>query len=105
MTVRAGSVLIYSMRLVHRGSTMRAHEGIRFSQFVGFHTAGYPWLGSHTFQGQGDLPEMRHLVTRATPRQRELLGFPGVGDPYWTPETLAGVAARYPEMDMRPYLT
>jgi ectoine hydroxylase-related dioxygenase (phytanoyl-CoA dioxygenase family) len=102
-TLPAGSVLIYSMRAVHRGSAMRALEGARFSQFVAFHTAGYPWLGSHTFQGLGDRPEMHHLVTNASPRQRELLGFPAPGDPYWTDETLAGVAARYPEMDLNPY--
>jgi ectoine hydroxylase-related dioxygenase (phytanoyl-CoA dioxygenase family) len=102
-TLPAGSVLIYSMRAVHRGSAMRAKEGLRFSQFVAFHTAGYPWLGSHTFQGLGHRAEMQHLVTHATPRQRELLGFPAPGDPYWTEETLAGVAARYPEMDMSPY--
>jgi ectoine hydroxylase-related dioxygenase (phytanoyl-CoA dioxygenase family) len=102
-TVPAGSVLIYSMRAVHRGSAMLATEGARFSQFVAFHTAGYPWLGSHTFQGLGDRPEMRRLLVRATPRQRELLGFPPVGSVYWTEETLAGVAARYPDMDLSPY--
>jgi ectoine hydroxylase-related dioxygenase (phytanoyl-CoA dioxygenase family) len=102
-TLPAGSVLIYSMRALHRGSAMRAREGLRFSQFVAFHAAGYPWLGSHTFQGLGDRPEMHHLLTHATPRQRQLLGFPAPGDPYWTEETRAGVAARYPEMDMCPY--
>jgi ectoine hydroxylase-related dioxygenase (phytanoyl-CoA dioxygenase family) len=102
-TLPAGSVLVYSMRTVHRGSAMRAEEGVRFSQFVAFHTAGSPWLGSHTFQGLGHLPEMRQLLPGITPRQRELLGFPAVGDPYWTSETLAGVGARYPDMDLSPY--
>ena len=60
---------------------MRSSEGARFSQFVAFHVAGYPWLGSHTFQGLGDLPEMHHLVTHATPRQRVLLGFPAAWGP------------------------
>ena len=82
---------------------MRARAGARFSQFVAFHTAGYPWLGSHSFQGVGDLPEMRHLVTHATPRQRELLGFPGARRPVLDGRDLAGVAARYPDMDMSPY--
>ena len=40
---------------------------------------------------------------RTTSRLRELLGFPPPGHPYWNRETLAGVAARYPGMDMRPY--
>ena len=29
-------------------------------------------------------------------------GFPAPGHPYWTDETLDGVAARYPGMDMAP---
>jgi hypothetical protein len=36
-------------------------------------------------------------------RQRDLFGFPRPGDPYWTEETLAGVAARYPGIDLAPY--
>jgi hypothetical protein len=36
-------------------------------------------------------------------RQRDLFGFPPPGSDYWTQETLAGVAARYPAMDMTPY--
>jgi ectoine hydroxylase-related dioxygenase (phytanoyl-CoA dioxygenase family) len=102
-TMPAGSVLIYSMRTAHRGSAMRASEGVRFSQFVAFHTAGPRWLGSDSFQRLGDLPEMHQLITHATPRQRELVGFPAPGDAYWTDSTLAGVAARYPGMDMTPY--
>jgi ectoine hydroxylase-related dioxygenase (phytanoyl-CoA dioxygenase family) len=102
-TMPAGSALIYSMRTAHRGSAMTAAEGVRFSQFVAFHTAGPRWLGSDSFQRLGDLPEMHRFVTNATPRQREMLGFPAPGDRYWTEETLAGVAARYPGMDMSPY--
>ena len=32
-----------------------------------------------------------------------LIGFPAPGDPYWDEEAVAGVAARYPGMDMGPY--
>jgi hypothetical protein len=46
---------------------------------------------------------MDHFLETATPRQRELVGFPPVGDKYWTETTLAGVGARYPGMDMAPY--
>jgi hypothetical protein len=102
-TVPAGSALIYSMRTLHRGSAMRASAGVRFSQFVAFHSVGPRWLGSHSFQGSGGRPEMDRFLTRATPRERELVGFPAPGDPYWNEEALAGVAARYPEMDMSPY--
>ena len=42
-------------------------------------------------------------MERATPAERELLGFPPPGHPYWTEETIAGVGARFPQMDMTPY--
>ncbi|EJT96630.1 hypothetical protein DACRYDRAFT_102815 [Dacryopinax primogenitus] len=71
-TVRAGSVLVYTMRTFHRGSKMLAMEGCRFSQFVAFHTAGTPWFGSHCFQLSGGKPEMDKFVTHASPREREM---------------------------------
>jgi hypothetical protein len=40
---------------------------------------------------------------RATPRERELFGFPAIGDPYWNDQTLTDVQCRYPRMDMTPY--
>ena len=40
------------------------------------------------------------FVPPASVRQLTPLGFPAPGDPYWTEETLAGVAARYPQLDM-----
>jgi ectoine hydroxylase-related dioxygenase (phytanoyl-CoA dioxygenase family) len=102
-TVPAGSALIYNMRTFHRGSAMRAAVGARFSQFTAFHTAGPGWLGSTSFQGAGGQPVMDHFLTMATPRERQLVGFPGPDDPYWDDETRTGVANRYPGMDMTPY--
>jgi hypothetical protein len=36
-------------------------------------------------------------------RERDLFGFRRPGNPYWSEETLAGVAARYPGIDLSPY--
>ena len=36
-------------------------------------------------------------------RQLTVLGFPEPGHRYWTEETLRGVAARYPLLDMEPW--
>lgn len=104
VTVPAGSTLIYSMNTFHRGSAMKATEGHRYSHHVTFTRADMPWAGQTTFQHEGGRPEMDHFLQWATPRQRELVGFPPVGDPYWDDVTLAGVAARYPQMDMEPYI-
>lgn len=103
VVVPAGSILIYSMRTYHRGSSMRAKEGSRFSHHLGLRTAGHRWLGQSAFNNKGDTPEMIRFLEMATPRQRELVGFPPCGHPYWDEDTLAGVALRYPGMDMTPY--
>ena len=43
------------------------------------------------------------FMSGMSPEQRCILGFPSVGSEYWTAETIAATAARYPEMDMAPY--
>ena len=103
VTVPAGGALLYSMRTFHRGSRMIATEGVRYSHHLAYHVAGPRWLGSTTFQRSGGSPEMDHFIVRASPEQREMVGFPPIGDPYWDAETIAGVAARYPGMDVTPY--
>ena len=105
LTVEAGSTVIYSMNTFHRGSAMRAKEGLRFSHHTGFKASGLTWCGQVTFQHQGGTPEMDNFLETATPAQRELVGFPPIGDPYWDEVTLAGVAARYPKMDVEPYVS
>jgi hypothetical protein len=104
VTVPAGSALIYSMNTFHRGSALRASAGLRFSQNIGLKRIDSPWCGQVTFQHEGGRPEMDHFLEHASPRQRELVGFPPAGDAYWDQITIAGVEARYPGMDMTPYL-
>jgi hypothetical protein len=103
VTVPAGHALLYSMRTFHRGSAIRAKEGLRFAQNIGFKRCDAPWAGQVTFQHEGGRPEMDHFLTGATPRQRELVGFPPVGAHYWDAASIAAVGRRYPEMDMTPY--
>jgi hypothetical protein len=101
--VPAGSILLYGMRSFHRGSAMIATEGTRHSQHVAYKRAGDQWTGWGGHPRHAGQPKMDALLTRLTPRQREMIGFPAPGDAYWTEFTLDGVARRYPEMDMTPY--
>ena len=103
VVVPAGSVLIYSMNTFHRGSALRATEGLRYAQNIGFKRVDTPWAGQVTFQHDGGSAEMNHFLENATPREREFVGFPAVGDPYWDKDTIANVGSRYPGMDMSPY--
>jgi hypothetical protein len=103
VTVPAGSAVIYSMNTFHRGSAIRAAEGLRFAQNIGLKRIDAPWSGQVTFQHEGGRPEMDAFLESATPRERELVGFPRVGDPYWDSLTIDAVGIRYPGMDMTPY--
>jgi hypothetical protein len=83
---------------------MTATQGARFSQHIAFRRAGDDWHGWHGYARYCGQPVMDALLTRLTPRQRETLGFPAPGDPYWSSFTIEGVSRRYPEMDMAPYV-
>ena len=103
VVVPAGSIFLYGMRSLHRGSAMTASEGTRFSQHIAFCRSSEPWHGWFGYARFGQHPRLDALLTRLTPRERELLGFPAPGHPYWTAFTVEGVSRRYPGMDMTPY--
>jgi ectoine hydroxylase-related dioxygenase (phytanoyl-CoA dioxygenase family) len=101
--VRAGSALVFSMSTFHRASEMLADHGVRFTHHMVYRSARYPFAGYNQWSRFGEKKEMRRFLEQATPRQREVIGFPAPGHLYWTKETLGGVARRYPKMDMTPY--
>jgi hypothetical protein len=96
----AGSLLIYDTSVFHRGSSIPAPFRIRFAHHVVYRAE----LRSYLWSAQGLSAEMQHFVEKASPRERELLGIPAPEDDYWDESTLIGMAARYPGMDMTPYL-
>lgn len=101
----AGDLLVFSMSTWHRASDMTADKGARFSHHFVWRSATHPFQGYQQWSSKGESEEMQRFVARAAPRQREVLGFPPPGHPYWNAETLAAVALRYPGMDMSPYRT
>ncbi len=103
VTVKAGTAILYSMRTWHRGSQFLAKEGARFSHHIVYRAAAHQWMGWRAWPRHGDDAEMKSFIEQATPRQREVLGFPPPGHEYWNEEMLDVVAARYPGMDISPY--
>jgi len=100
---KAGGLLIFSMRTLHRASEMLADHGVRFTHHLVYRSARFAFAGYNQWSRFGEKPQMRRFLEQATPRQREVIGFPAPGHPYWNRQTLAGVARRYPRMDMAPY--
>jgi ectoine hydroxylase-related dioxygenase (phytanoyl-CoA dioxygenase family) len=100
---QAGTLFIFSMRTWHRASAITADSGARFSHHLVWRAAAHSFAGYHLWSRMGENPELQRFIERATPRQREVLGFPPPGHPYWNDETLDAVALRYPKMRMTPY--
>lgn len=99
----AGSVLAYRPDVYHRGVRMTAPRSARFMLHVSFKPAGTDWLGSQAWPGAAEGMAWHRFANAATVRQLGALGFPPPGHPYWNEVTLAGVAARYPGLDMEPW--
>jgi ectoine hydroxylase-related dioxygenase (phytanoyl-CoA dioxygenase family) len=103
VTVPAGSIFLYSMRTFHRGSAMTASSGVRHSLHVAYQHRSMTWGGWRNYVRTAPRPDMATLITQLSPDRRSMVGFPPIGDPYWTPESIDAVQRRYPEMDLTPY--
>jgi hypothetical protein len=95
----AGTVIAFGPGTFHRGTAMTAPRGARYTMHLSFRPASVEWAHRHCWAHRSHDPQWYQFVPRATPQQLALFGFPPPGHPYWTPETLAGVAERYPGLD------
>ena len=93
---KAGDLLIFGMKTWHRASDLSADSGARFSHHMVYRAAAHGFQGYHHWPQFGEKAELAAFIESATPRQREVIGFPAIGDPYWNRETLETVAKRYP---------
>jgi hypothetical protein len=100
----AGSVLVYRPDVFHRGVPVTAPRAARFMLAVAFKPPGTDWIGYHALPARAEDMSWHRFMRHATVRQLTVLGFPAPGDPYWTADTLAGVAARYPSLDLGPWI-
>lgn len=99
----AGTVIAFDPGTFHRGTQLTAPRGARYSMQLCFRPTGMEWGHRVGWAVKSFTTEWTEFVSRATPRQLRTLGFPPPGHPYWTPETLAGTALRYPGLDLRPW--
>jgi hypothetical protein len=98
----AGTLLVYRTDILHRGSDLTGTQSSRFSILADYQVRGTTWGGKMAWPKQSP-QRWAKLIPRCSVRERDLFGFPRPGDPYWNEETLAGVADRYPGIDLEPY--
>jgi hypothetical protein len=86
---------------VHRGNGITAPRSARYSAHVSSQHADNLWTGRPAWGDRSFHPDWNPFVGQASMRQLALFGVPPPGRPYWTPQTIAQLAARYPGLDTR----
>ena len=99
----AGSLVVYSTDVFHRGTAFTDPTATRFMVLADFRAADAPWAQKQAFGNHGNRAEMVEFVTRATPAQRTLLDIPAPGHEFWNDQTIRDMGLRYPGIDMTPY--
>lgn len=99
----AGTVVAFEIGTVHRGTAMTSPRGARYTMHLNLNPAGIGWGQRRGWAYSGGGRHWYEFVERATPRQLQVFGFPPPGHPYWTAETLSGMAVRYPMLDLSPW--
>jgi hypothetical protein len=66
---------------------------------VNFRRGDADWITRRAWTDQANTSDWANFVTRASPRQLQLFGFPAPGHPYWNETTLADICQRYPGLD------
>lgn len=96
----AGTVVAFMPQTVHRGSAITQPRGTRYTMHLSYRPASAEWAHRHAWADRSHDPRWYEFVSRSDARQLQLFGFPAPGHPYWTEQTLTGVAQRYPGLDM-----
>ena len=96
----AGTVVVFQPGTFHRGTAMSVPGGARYTMHLGYRPAGVEWAQRQAWANCSHDPAWYQFVEHASPRQLELFGFPPAGHPFWTAETLSGMAVRYPGIDL-----
>ena len=99
----AGTVVAFEMGTFHRGTGMTRPGGARYTMHLNYRRAEAEWAQRHAWADRSHEPAWYRFVERATSDQLELFGFPPPGHRFWTVDTLAGMALRYPNLDMSPW--
>ncbi|MFI6394294.1 phytanoyl-CoA dioxygenase family protein [Nonomuraea sp. NPDC050547] len=99
----AGSVLFMTPDVVHRGANITVAGAVRVTVSFTYAASSWPWIGSTPWARELHRRQKSELIPALSLTARSALGFPAPEDPYWTAGTIAAVARRYPDLDMRPY--
>jgi len=102
---KQGDILFYRLDTWHRGTPLK-EGGIRAVQSLAWRRTDCPWyntwnpgLSRKMYYGP-----IEKFFAEISPSQRASIGVPLPGHSYWTHYTIEMLKARYPAIDVQPYL-
>jgi hypothetical protein len=99
-----GTVVAFKPSTFHRATELVESGSARYTMHVNYRRAEVEWADRRGWASIAHDEMWYDFVEHATPEQLEVFGFPRPGHAFWTPTTLSGVQARYPGLDMQPWL-
>lgn len=104
--VKTGTVLFYRLDVWHRGTPTYPNK-IRHVMNICYKKRECYWIynWNQGFARKNYYGKNEKIFTELTPRQRSVLGIPLPGDKYWTLKKIQYLKARYPNINIKPYLS
>ena len=106
INAKAGDILFYRLDLWHRGTPVKKNK-IRHVMNLAYKKKSCYWINvwNKSYTRQLYYGYIEKMFCELTPRQREVIGIPKIGDNYWSKKKLNNLKARYPNFDIKPYLS
>ena len=106
VNAKPGDILFYRLDLWHRGTPVKPNN-IRHVVNLAFKKKECYWINNwnKSFTKGMYYGKIEKLICSLTPRQCSVIGIPPVGDPIWNEKRLKNIKARYPNFNIKPYLS
>ena len=106
INAKAGDILFYRLDLWHRGTPVKKNK-IRHVMNLAYKKRSCYWINvwNKSYTRELYYGYIEKMFCELTPRQREVIGIPKIGDNYWSKKKLNNLKARYPNFDIKPYLS
>ncbi|NQZ70572.1 MAG: hypothetical protein HRT89_21170, partial [Lentisphaeria bacterium] len=100
----AGTLLLKTNYTWHSASDYLRKDGERLNFGFNYQRADHVWEGIRCYTNCATTaPVFQKFVGSLTAKERELIRFPPVGNPYYTDQTLALLEAQYPGWNSEEY--
>tara|TARA_A100001015_G_scaffold71144_1_gene78820 strand:+ start:6955 stop:7878 length:924 start_codon:yes stop_codon:yes gene_type:complete len=101
-----GDILFYRLDLWHRGTPVYIDQH-RITMNLVWKKKSATWINQWNpgWSKKMYYSWLEKEFIQMTPKQRSILGVPYIGDKYWTKTTLSHLKARYPNININPYMS